>query len=206
MGKRDKRVDAYIVSKAGSFAPILAHVRELVHKACPDVEETIKWGMPSFDYKGPYFGFAAFKQHCVFGFWKAKLLKDPKNYLGDRKADGGEAMWNFGRVTKISDLPPDNVILDFLKQAKKLNDEGMKLPPKKKVPAKAIKAPAELMDALKKNKKALATFDSFSPSAKRDYVEWITEARTEPTRERRIIQAVEWMAEGKPRNWKYMKR
>ena len=206
MGKRDKRVDAYVATKAGSFAPILSHVRELVHKACPDVEETIKWGMPSFDYKGPYFSYAAFKQHCVFGFWKAKLLKDPKNYLGARKVDGGSAMGHFGRVTQLSDLPPDKVILDFLKQAKKLNDEGIKVPPKRKISPRPLKAPADLMDALKKNRRALSTFDAFSPSNKRDYVEWITEAKTEATREKRIVQAVEWMAEGKPRNWKYMRK
>lgn len=206
MNTTDKRIDAYI-AKAEPFAqPVLHHMRSLVHKACPEVTETIKWGMPSFDYKGPYFSFAAFKKHCVFGFWKAKLLKDPKGYLGERKIDGGEAMGHFGRVTSLNDLPPDKVILDFLEQAKKLNDEGVKLPPKKKAPVKALKAPVYFMEALKKNKKALATFDAFSPSHKREYIEWITEAKSEATREKRLEQAIEWMAEGKPRNWKYMRK
>jgi uncharacterized protein YdeI (YjbR/CyaY-like superfamily) len=202
----DKRIDAYI-AKAEPFAwPILEHMRMLVHKACPEVTETIKWGMPSFDYKGPYFSFAAFKKHCAFGFWKAKLINDPKNYLGLNKADGGEAMGNFGRVSSLKDLPPDKVLLDFFKQAKKLNDEGVKLPPKSKIAAKAVKPPAYLLTALKKNKKALLTFETFSPSNKRDYIEWLTEAKTETTREKRLVQAIEWMAEGKPRNWKYMKK
>jgi uncharacterized protein YdeI (YjbR/CyaY-like superfamily) len=206
MGKKDKRIDTYLKTKAGDFAPILSHVRQLVHKACPEVEETIKWGMPCFEYKGPYFSFAAFKQHCVFGFWKATLLQDPKGYLGERKADGGEAMGHFGRVKQLSDLPPDRVIIDFLKQAMKLNDEGVKLPPRKKVSPKSITVPADLLAALKKNKKAHIAFEAFSPSGKRDYIEWLTDAKTEATRERRLLQALEWIAEGKPRNWRYMKK
>jgi uncharacterized protein YdeI (YjbR/CyaY-like superfamily) len=205
MGKTDKRVDTYI-ARAQPFAqPILQHVRGLVHKACPEVTETIKWGMPSFDYKGPYFGFASFKQHCTFGFWKAKLLKDPKNYLGERKTSGGEAMGHFGRVTSLKDLPPDKVLLDLLKQAKKLNDDGVKSPRVVKA-RKELKTPSYFLDALKKNKKALASFEAFSPSHKREYVEWITEAKTEPTREKRMDQALEWISEGKPRNWKYMRK
>src|SRR6185369_7961512 len=107
MTNTDKRVDAYI-AKAQPFAkPILEHLRMLIHKGCPEVQETIKWGMPSFDYKGPFFSIASFKEHAVFGFWKAKLLKDPKNYLSDRANEGGEAMGHGGRITKLSDLPPD---------------------------------------------------------------------------------------------------
>lgn len=204
MTKKDKRIDAYI-TKAQPFAqPILKHVRALVHKACPEVTETIKWGMPSFEYKGLYFGFAAFKQHCTFAFWKARLIKDPKNYLGQNKAAGGEAMGNFGRVTSLKDLPPDKLIIDFLKQAKKLNDDGVKAAPKKTV-SKAIRTPAWFMDALKKNKMALITFQNFSPSHKREYLEWITEAKTEATREKRLATTLEWLAEGKSRNWKYVK-
>lgn len=205
MGNRDNRIDAYI-SKAAPFAkPILNHVRELIHQACPEVTETIKWGMPSFDYKGPYFSFASFKQHCTFGFWKAKLLKDPKNYLGERKTSGGEAMGHFGRVTDLKDLPPDKVLLDFLNQAKKLNDDGVKV--QRQVTAKkALKTPSYFLQAIKKNKKAMVTYEAFTPSHKREYVEWITEAKTDATREKRMKQAIEWIAEGKPRNWKYMKQ
>lgn len=205
MGKKDNRVDAYI-QKAEPFArPILDHLRELAHKGCPGLEETIKWGMPSFEYKGPFFGIASFKKHCAFGFWKASLLKDPKNYLRLRANQGGEAMGNFGRVEDLKDLPPDKVLLDFFKQAKKLNDAGIKIPRITKVKP-AVKAPAYFLDAIKANKKAFTTFGNFSPSNKRDYVEWIAEAKTEATREKRMAQAIEWMAEGKPRNWKYMKK
>jgi uncharacterized protein YdeI (YjbR/CyaY-like superfamily) len=206
MANIDPRIDEYI-NKAQPFArPILEHIRRLVHKACPEVQETIKWGMPSFEYKGPFIGMAAFKAHAVFGFWKAKLLKDPKNYLGDRAADGGEAMGHGGRLTKVSDLPPDKAMLDFIKQAKKLNDEGVKLPAKEKKAKAPLKVPPYFLTAIRKNKKALNTFENFSYSNKKEYVQWITEAKTEATREQRLETAVEWMAEGKVRNWKYLRR
>lgn len=202
---RDKRIDDYI-AKAQPFAqPVLKHLRELVHKACPEVTETIKWGMPSFEYKGPYFGLAAFKKHCVAGFWKSKLIDDPKGYLGERKNQGGEAMGNLGCITSLKDLPPDKAMINFLKQAKKLNDDGIKVERKPAV-KKPLVIPKELTVALNKNKKAKETFENFSPSNKREYAEWISEAKTEETKTKRLTTAVEWIAEGKPRQWKYMKK
>jgi uncharacterized protein YdeI (YjbR/CyaY-like superfamily) len=202
---RDKRIDEYI-AKAQPFAqPILKHLRELVHKACPEVTETIKWGMPSFEYKGPYFGVASFKQHCVGGFWKSKLIKDPKGYLGERKNQGGEAMGNLGRMTSIKDLPPDKIMIDFLKQAKKLNDDGIKVE-KKPAVKKPLTIPKELTAALNKNKKAKETFENFPPSHKREYAEWINEAKTDVTKNKRLETAIEWMTEGKHRLWKYDKK
>lgn len=205
MGKKDPRIDAYI-AKAQPFAqPILKRLRALVHRGCPEVEETIKWGMPSFEYKGPLCGMAAFKQHAVFGFWKHKLLNDPKGYLEETRAQGGSAMGNLGRITSVKDLPPDSIILDFIRQAKKLNDEGVKLARPKPTEKKPLRIPSYFMTALKKNNKALTTFESFSYSNKKDYVEWVTEAKTEETRTRRLATAVKWMAEGKVKNWKYIK-
>src|SRR5438067_996661 len=138
MGKKDKRVDDYIAKSADFAKPILNHLRELVHKAVPEVEETIKWGFPSFDYKGPFCSMASFRQHAVFGFWKHVLINDPKGYLKERSVDGGEAMGSMGRITSLKDLLPDKVILDLIKQAKKLNDEGIKLPAKKKPEKKEL--------------------------------------------------------------------
>ena len=206
MGKKDKRINAYVAKSAGFAKPILNHLRELVHKACPEVEETIKWSFASFDYKGPLVSMAAFKQHAIFGFWKAKLLTDPKGYLDGGLSNGGGAMGNFGRITSLKDLPPDKVIIDFIKQAKKLNDDGVKLPPKPKTVKKELTIPDYFTSALRKNKKALATFDAFSYSHKKEYIEWITEAKTEATREKRIKTMLEWISDGKPRNWKYMKK
>lgn len=206
MGKKDKRVDAYI-EKAQPFAkPILKKLRELIHKGNPDVGETIKWGMPSFDYKGPFVSFASFKEHAVFGFWKYQLLKDPIGYLQDNAMKGGSAMGHLGRITNLKDLPPDKVLIDFVKQAKKLNDDGIKLPSKPKRPKDELVIPDYFTNALKKNKKAFEVFNNFSHSHKKEYVEWITEAKTEKTRNKRITTAIEWITESKSRNWKYMKK
>ncbi len=203
MTKKDKHIDAYISVAAPFAKPILKHLRKLIHQGCPEVQETIKWGMPSFDYKGPFFSFASFKEHCTLGFWKASLIEDEHGYLQPVANKGGEAMGNFGRVTSLRDLPSDKIILDFIRQAKRLNDEGIKNPARKAM-RKPLEAPAYMLTTIRKNKKARTAFENFSPSNKRDYVEWITEAKTEATRDKRLTQAIEWMAEGKPRNWKYM--
>jgi uncharacterized protein YdeI (YjbR/CyaY-like superfamily) len=197
MGKRDPRVDAYI-AKAPEFAkPILAHIRYVVHDACPGVEEDLKWSTPSFMYKGILCGMAAFKQHATFGFWKHDLV------TGSPRVEGS---MGFGRLTTVSDLPPKKALAAYVKKAAALNDAGIKpaRTPMRGKPKPPAKAPAELVAALKKNRKAQATFDAFSPSAKREYIEWITDAKSEDTRARRLEIAVKWMAEGKHRNWKYM--
>jgi uncharacterized protein YdeI (YjbR/CyaY-like superfamily) len=197
MGKRDKRVDAYI-GKAAAFAkPILTHIRETVHEACPDCEETLKWSSPAFMYKGILCGMASFKEHAVFGFWKHELL------LGERT---NEAMGSFGRLTSVKDLPPKKRLVMLIKRAMKLNDDDIKVSRMRTAQPKATLAmPADLESALAKNKKARTSFAAFSPSHKREYLEWITDAKADATRARRIATAMEWMSEGKPRNWKYMK-
>jgi len=197
MGIRDPRIDAYI-SKAAPFArPILTELRDLVHETCPDVAETLKWGMPSFTYHGILCGMAAFKEHAAFGFWKGKLIVDPrtnKNY---------EAMGQFGRITKMSDLPPRRTLAGYIRQAMKLNQGDVKVPRSPARPKKPLNVPADLRVALAKSVRAKKNFDAFPPSHKREYVEWITEAKREETRRKRIATAVEWMASGRRRNWKY---
>lgn len=202
MGKRDARIDEYI-SKSADFAkPVLIHLRELVHKTCPDVEETMKWSFPHFDYKGMLCHMASFKQHCAFGFWKAELMKD-KALMQNAKSES--AMGHLGKITSLKDLPSDKKLISYIKEAVKLNDDGVKLPPRKKSETETT-VPDYFIKALKKNKTAFKTFENFSPSHKKEYIEWITEAKTEETRNRRIITAIEWMTEGKSRNWKYMKK
>jgi len=197
MGKRDKRVDAYIEKSADFAKPILRHVRELVHEACPDVEETLKWSMPAFTYKGMYAGMAAFKEHCAVNFWKGSLFLP-----GPKEKDG---MGGFGKLRSVGDLPPKKTLLGYLKEAKRLNDEGISVPKAKASPQekKELVVPPYVLAAIKKNKKAQATWDGFSYSHKKEYVEWIAEAKTEETRNRRIDQMLEWLPEGKSRNWKY---
>jgi len=194
----DKRVDAYIEKSQDFAKPILRHLRKLVHQSCPEVTETLKWSMPSFEYKGMMCGFASFKQHCTFGFWKEALLTDAK-------FPAKNAMGSFGRITSLKDLPNDATIKKIIKEAKRLNDENIQVPKKKPIKKTDISLPEILREALARNDAAAETFDGFPPSAQREYVEWITEAKTEPTRDKRLATTIEWLSEGKRRNWKYEK-
>ena len=217
MGTKDPRIDAYINKSADYAKPILKKLRAIVHKGCPapGVTETIKWGMPAFEYKGPFCGMAAFKKHCVFGFWKSSILfapgNDGKKSSAINKA-GEKLNWGaHGRdpvpacITSVKELPSDATMLAIIKRAAKLNDDGVKVP-KKKTKKKPLPMPKDFAAALKKTKKAAATFEAFSPSHKREYIEWIVEAKTDETRQRRMATAVEWIAQGKGRNWKYERK
>jgi hypothetical protein len=196
MAKKDPRIDTYI-DKAAPFAqPILKHIRKVVHGACPGVGETLKWNNPSFEYKGMLCGMAAFKAHVVFGFWKAKLLAE-RGF-----PEAGDNPLGMGRITSLNDLPGEARLKKMITAAAALNDEGIVEKRPKKAP-KEIKPPAYFLVAIKRNKKAQTAYDAFSPSHKREYLEWITEAKTDETRNRRLAQAIEWMAAGKSRNWKY---
>lgn len=208
MAKQDlnPKVDAYI-AKAQPFAqPILEHLRSLVHKACPGVEESIKWSRPFFEYKGAIIGhISAFKEHCSFGFWGEEIKAVLRSAGAAR--DGG--MGSLGRITSVKDLPSDATMLDWIRQTARLIESGQYTSPisaRSKVvkPAKpALEPHPEFASALKKNKKASAVFAGFSPSCKREYIEWIADAKRPETREKRIATALEWIAEGKQRNWKY---
>jgi uncharacterized protein YdeI (YjbR/CyaY-like superfamily) len=203
MTQKDKRIDEYIL-KSGDFAkPILNHLRRLVHNACPQVQETIKWGFPHFDYKGMMCSMAAFKQHCAFGFWKTKLMKDAKEMMGQNEY----AMGHLGKIKTLANLPPDKKITAWIKEAMKLNDDDVKLPERtKREPIKEIEIPDALEKALNINNKAATTFSNFSPSNKREYIEWIAEAKTEETKNKRIATTIEWLKQGKFRNWKYERK
>jgi len=204
MPTKDPRIDLYIYNAADFARPILLHLRELVHAACPDVQETIKWSFASFDYKGPMCSMASFKQHCAFGFWKASLMKDKTL---TKNAESESAMGHYGKITSLKDLPSDKKIIAHIKEAMMLNEKGIKLPPRKVTTAKKeVVVPDYFLKQLKKNKKAFTIFESFSPSHKREYVEWITEAKTDETKNRRMETAIEWMSQGKSRNWKYVKK
>ncbi|MDB5201302.1 MAG: hypothetical protein JWQ27_711 [Ferruginibacter sp.] len=200
MPKKDIRIDNYIL-KAQPFAqPILNYLRDLVHSVCPDVEETIKWSFPHFDYKGSFCHMAAFKEHCAFGFWKAALMTDASNLKENQQT----AMGHLGRITNMKDLPSAKNLTAMLKEAMRLNDSGVKLPPRQKTPATAvIEVPDYFKKALNKNPAAKERFNAFSASHRKEYVLWITEAKTDATRERRMATALEWIAAGKGRNWKY---
>lgn len=196
---KNPAVDAYIAKSAEFARPILARLRALMHKACPQIEETIKWGVPHFEYKGVVANMAAFKQHASFGFWKRRLMDDPAGFFpaADDSSMGGR------KIRAMSDLPADAVLIRYIKAAIALNEQGVKLANagrKKKPP---VKAPADLLAALKKNARARATFDALTPSKQREYVEWLTEAKRQATRATRLATTIEWLAAGKSRYWKY---
>jgi uncharacterized protein YdeI (YjbR/CyaY-like superfamily) len=195
MGKKDPRVDAYIAKSADFAKPILAHLRALVHTGCPAVAETIKWGVPSFEYQGMLCGMAAFKAHCGLNFWNRALE------IPGADASAGQ----FGRIASLSDLPKDRVILGYIREAARLNETGQKLGPAVRREREPLPVPAALKAALKTKPRALAQFEKFSPSQRREYSEWIVDAKTDATRDKRLATAVAWIGEGKPRMWKYRK-
>jgi uncharacterized protein YdeI (YjbR/CyaY-like superfamily) len=199
----DPRVDAYI-EKAPPFAqPVLKHLRKLMHQACPRATEWVKWGMPFFLQQGIILGnMAAFKQHCAFGFWGSEM----KKMLAADGLEASQAMGSLGRITGMQDLPSDKILLTYMRRAGELVESGERKKsidrPKKPV-KRAVHVPAELAAALKKNKLAAKVFAGFSPSCRREYAEWIAEAKRPETREKRLAQAIAWIAQGKTRNWKY---
>ena len=204
MSSYSKDVDAYIAKSAGFARPILEHMREVIHSACSDVTEKIKWGMPFFDYGDEMMcHIAAFKQYAVLGFWKGSIMKDP---ILRENASSESSMGHLGRITSLKDLPSDKKLTAYIKEAMKLNDDGIKVDRKpKSTEKKELTVPDYFQKAINKNKKAKTIFDAFAYSHKKEYVEWITEAKTDATREKRISSAIEMMQEGKSRHWKYQK-
>lgn len=198
MPKKDPRIDAYIARSADFAKPILTHIRKMAHIACPDVEETLKWRMPHFLYKGILFAMAGFKQHCTLHFWKGALV------LGKDFQKSEAGMGQFGRITALSDLPSEKILVGYMKRAVELNDAGVKKEPSQPKTKKKLVVPSYFTAALAKNAKARATFENFSPSHQREYVQWITEAKRDETRAKRIATTLLWLTQGKPRNWKYL--
>jgi uncharacterized protein YdeI (YjbR/CyaY-like superfamily) len=193
MGKRIPEVDAYI-RKAAPFAqPILEKIRDNFHAASAEIDEAMKWSAPFFEYKGVLGQMAAFKSHVSWGFWKAELMGQ------------GATMRGF-RVTDVEDLPSKKEMVELVRKAMRLNDEGVKV---ERAPstrsAKPLQIPSDLAAAMKKDKKARSAFDSFSPSQQREYVEWLEDAKQAATRQKRLATAMEWIGEGKTRHWKYQK-
>lgn len=194
-------VDDYIAKSEDFAKPILEKLRKVVHDACPDVEEKMRWSFPHFDHKGMMLSMAAFKNHCAFTFAKQSIMEDPEGLF----SDSGEAMGSLGKIESVKDLPSEKVLKKYIREAVRLNDEGIKVQKKPSGKAKPLAVPSYFTEALKRNKKAQKAFEGFSVSHRNEYIEWITEAKQEKTRERRIAQALEWLSEGKGRNWKYEK-
>jgi uncharacterized protein YdeI (YjbR/CyaY-like superfamily) len=203
MGKKIPAVDKYIANSKPFAQPILEYLREIVHSASPKIEEVMKWSFPHFEYKGNICSMASFKEHCAFGFWKGSIMKDEDKIINPV---GKTAMGSLGRITSIKDLPSKKILVKYIKEAIDLNEKGVPLP--KKAPAKQsdLDIPEDFANAIAKNKKAKKVFDQFSPSHKKEYIMWIVEAKREETRKSRIDTALEWIAEGKGKNWKYERK
>jgi hypothetical protein len=207
----DPRVDAYIARSADFARPILETLRAVVHAACPEIRETIKWGCPSFELTGMVFGMAAFKRHAKWGFWRGQELDLPKSLFTETSGDDPRWM----KVTSIQELPSDRTLTRLVKQAAKLDAEvAAGLAPKTGTAAskavgkklvRTVKVPRDLKAklAMKKHAAARKTFDAFPFSARRDYVEWLETAKRPETRDKRLATTLAWLAEGKRRNWKY---
>lgn len=199
MSRKDARIDAYI-AKAQPFArPILKHIRATVMSASSELEETLKWGHPTFAYHGNVCTMAAFKEHVTLGFWKAKLVLDTKG------RPAGEAWGNLGRISDVAELPSKRELVGYVKKAMQLNTDGVMVKREVK-PKKAIPMPAVFKAALAKAEKAKAFFATLAPGHQREYLEWVTEAKTDATRDKRIATAIDWLTEGKHRNWKYERK
>lgn len=195
MSGRSAEVDRYIERAPAHARPVLLELRDLVHSVCPTTEEAIKWGMPTFNHRGIFASMAGFKAHSTFRFWKAALLG----------GEGNAEIAALARIAAPADLPPRPALAELVRQAVALNEDGV-ASPRSNVSERRPEAdvPADMMAALRGDPRALERFEAFSPSRRREYVEWITEAKRDATRTRRLAQAIEWIAEGKPRNWKYM--
>jgi uncharacterized protein YdeI (YjbR/CyaY-like superfamily) len=201
MENNDPRVDAYI-NKAADFArPILQHIRKLIHQAEPEIKETIKWGHVHFDLKSPVCYMAAFKKHCRFGFWHSALLPDPEGLLRGHGDDSGPLT----QLSTLSDLPADEILLWYMRNAVDNNKRGIKpsKAPKAAVVKTALSIPDDFEDLLDANAAVKETFDAFSYSKRKEYLDWFADAKTEATRLKRMNTALGWIAEGKSRNWKY---
>lgn len=203
MEKYSPKIDVYIEKSQDFAKPILHHIREIIHEFCPDAEETMKWSFPHFIYKGKNLcAIASFKQHCTFGFWLEKEMKTMQDITQDIEKN---SMFSLGRITKIEDLPSKPQLKKAIKEAMDLTDMGVTM--KKTAPSKAeMEIPDDLQSALQAQPKALIFFEKASPSFRKEYITWITEAKTETTRNKRMAQALEWIAEGKGRNWKYERK
>lgn len=199
MSKKYNSHKEYINDTSLSAQEILFHLDKLVRMVCPQVEEKLKWNFPHYDYKGPFCYMAAFKSHCSFGFWKAKIMNDPHLVMNKEKDSG---MGDFGKIRSLDDLPEDWIIIEYLNEALELNEKGIKLPTNKS-DKKALDIPGYFQVELNKHVEAKKVFENLSRTHKDEYVEWITEAKREATKQKRMQTTIEWLKEGKSRNWKY---
>lgn len=196
----NEKITEYIDNAQPFAQPILWHFRDLIHKVCPKVEEKLKWGVPFFDYKGSMCFMAGFKNHCNIGFWKGAIMQDALLFTeNNTKALGG-----LNKIKAITDLPNDDTLMAYIAEAMILNENGVKVTPAfKKIAVPEM--PKEFTEALQNEPIVLGIFEGFTPSQRKEYILWIASAKTEATKSKRILQAIDWIADGKIKDWKYVK-
>ncbi|KAF2080744.1 YdeI/OmpD-associated family protein [Flavobacterium sharifuzzamanii] len=204
MENYNKDVTAYIAKMADFAKPILNHLREVIFSACPEAEENIKWGTPHYSYKGDHLVMmGGFKQHCSFSLYKAELMKDAEIQASVK---AGKKFGYMDKIKDLSELPSKEKLTAYIKEAMVFNENGTAKPkPVKEKSTAEVVAPKEFVDALKKDTKATEIFESKSPSFRKNYIIWIADAKTDETRNKRISQSLEWIAEGKDRFWQSKK-
>jgi uncharacterized protein YdeI (YjbR/CyaY-like superfamily) len=203
MAQFDSKVSDYIAKSEDFAKPVLEHWRQILHETCPGVTEAIKWGIPHFDYKGDFMCImASHKNHCSFSFHKASLMSDPRL----KEAASLKPTQRFmGKITSLADLPDDAAFIALVKEAMVVNEKGLKVVAPKPDKPKVLEVPDYFVEKLKINPGAMEIFENKSPSYRKDYIVWIADAKTDATRQKRMEEALEWIAEGKGRFWKYEK-
>ena len=201
MAQLNKKVDAYVNKAAGFAQPILQHLRSIVLDTCPEAEEDIKWGTPHYSYKGDHLCMmAGFKNHCSFSLYKAEFMKDEKI---SESVKAGKKFGYMDKLTSLSDLPAKKILVALIREAMALNAQGVKKVKPATDKPKLLAVPDYFENALQGNPKAKDVFYTKSDAFRKDYLVWITGAKTEDTRQSRIDQSLEWIAEGKKRFWQY---
>lgn len=204
MAQLNSKVDEYIAKSEGFAKPILEYLRQIIHETCPDAAEDIKWGTPHYSYKGDHLCMiAGFKNHYSFSLYKAEFMKD-KEIAESVKA--GKKFGYMDKLKSVSELPSKEVLVSFLKEAMTINENGIKKEKPISDKPKVIETPDYLTEALNANKQAKEVWESKSDSYRKDYLVWIIDAKTDATRQKRIEQSLEWIAEGKGRFWQYAKK
>ena len=162
----------------------------------PEAEETIKWSMPAYTVGGKIVLItAAFKAHMALNFWRGQELESSHASVG--------TMGQFGRIKDIDELPADPELDQLIREAADLSKNAPAPRKSKSAPKPPSDLHPDFAAALAKAPQAKAVLDGFPPSAQRDYLEWIADAKQDGTRQKRIATAIEWLSEGKRRNWKY---
>lgn len=195
MNEASENITAYIEKATPEFKEVMIALRSVLNNPNFDIKEDWKWGAPNFNNEGMICWLAHFRNHVGMNFFKGTLIKDKYNLFTHYREEKGNRQLKFSDINQI--IPEQ--IEYYIEEAIKLNQENIKVV-KKEIDTSL---PLDLETELNNNPKAKMFFESLAPSYKRDYIEWIEEAKREATRTKRLATTMEWLSEGKKKNWKY---